>query len=164
MDTPRRSRGMFSLVVTGAVALSALATSVVVVGLATGVVPASVIGTREVIAIAVRGLLVGGLAGGVFGALLSYRERHRTISTLSSKRMALWGFVAGATAPTLVALTAAGGGALPLSLLSAGAVAWGLGGALAGVGLLRMARRASPELLSATHVDALHADTNKLLR
>ena len=148
---------MFGLIIAGGVGLSAVATSALLIGLATGVLPHSIFGTREVIAVALRGLFAGGLAGGIFGALLSYRERRSTLSTLSSKRMALWGFVAGAIAPALVILTATGG-ALPLSILGAGVVAWGIGGALAGVGLLRLARRPSPERLPA------HDESSQLLR
>ena len=152
MPIARRLRAIFTLSATWAVAISALGTSALLIGLATGVVPHSIYGTREIISVAVRGLLVGGLAGALFGTLLSNRERMKSLSALSTKRTALWGFLAGATATGAVVFLATGG-AVPMLLLGIGALTWGIGGALAGVGLLRLARRASPELVTAPSDD-----------
>jgi hypothetical protein len=122
------------------VALSVLATGTLALGLATGLVPESVFGARELVALAVRGLVVGGVAGGLFAWLLARRERGHSLASLSPRRVALWGFVGAGSLPVIMAL-AATGPALPLGVLVAGTAGFGAIGSLLSTATLRMARR-----------------------
>src|ERR1044071_9656751 len=97
----RRLRGIIGIATTWGVALSALATTVLVGALAIGVVPSSIFGPREIVAVAIRTLLGGGFAGGLFAALFAGAERRRTLATVAQTRVALWGFLGGATLPAL---------------------------------------------------------------
>lgn len=157
MDSVRRFRGIFGLAATWGAALGAVATSTLVIGLATGVVPSDIFGAREIIAVAVRGLAVGSVAGGLFGWLLTVRERHETFDTLSTKRTAIWGAIAAASVPLLV-LVATTGPALPLGVLAASVGGFGIGGGLFASTLLRLARRPTPVLAAASD------DPNRRLR
>jgi hypothetical protein len=140
MDDTRRFRGLVGMSAVWGVALSALATSALAIGLATGLVPSSIYGARELIAVAIRGFTAGALGGGVFGWLLSRRARGYAISALSTKRVALWGFLATAGVPGILAL-AAGGPTLPLGILAASSLLAGVGGAGLAGATLRLARR-----------------------
>ena len=157
MANSRRFRGIFGLAATWGAALGAFATSTLVIGLATGVVPSDVFGAREIIAVAVRGLAVGAVAGGFFGWLLAVRERHETIATLSSKRTAIWGAIAAASVPLLI-LVATTVPTLPLGVLAASIAGFGIGGGLFASSLLRLARRPTPVLTASTD------DPNRRLR
>lgn len=145
MQTGWRARGILGLAATWGVALSALATSALVIGLATGVVPDSIYGVRELAAVAIRGLLVGAISGGAFAWLLTMRERHETLSTLSSRRTALWGSIAAASVPLLI-VVATGGPILPIGVLATSVAAFGVGGGIFASTLLRIARRQPKEL------------------
>jgi len=145
METSRRFRGIFGIATTWGVAFSTLATGSLAVGLAAGLVPSSVFGARDLVAVAVRGLLLGGVAGGVFAWLLAHRERAHSLATLSTRRTALWGFVAAGSIPAILALAAVGP-ALPLSVLAAGTAGFGGVGSLLSTGTLRLARRAQTQL------------------
>jgi hypothetical protein len=85
----------------------------------------------------------------LFGWLLASRERGHLVSTLSHRRVALWGFAAAAVAIPLLAAAvfAVNGLALPVGVLAAGTLIAGTGGSLFGVGLLWSARRASDRVL-----------------
>lgn len=144
-----RSRGIIGLAVTWGVALSAFATSTLAVGVASGLVPGSIFGPREFIAVAIRGLIAGAVTGSLFGWLLSSRERGQNLSTLSRGRVALWSFLAAGAVPVLLAL-AAGGPALPLVVVAAGALGAGVGGSFFGLGLLSLARREPSRLIGAS--------------
>lgn len=144
MDHSRRLRGMVGLALTWGVGLAALATGALALGLATGLVPSGIFGARELVAVAARGLLVGGVAGGLFGWLLSRRERGHSLATLSTRRVAVWGFVAGSF-PTILAMTAAAP-VLPIGVLVAGAIGFGGIGSLLSATTLGIARRAPARL------------------
>ncbi len=141
MADTRRFRGMIGTAITWGVALSALATGTLALGLATGLVPSSIFGARELVAVAVRGLLLGGVAGGLFGWLLTRRERGHSLATLSPRRVAVWGFIAAGSVAPILALAAAGP-VLPLGTLVAAAAGYGGLGALLSTATLRIARRA----------------------
>jgi hypothetical protein len=145
MENSRRFRGIFGIATTWGIALSTLATASLALGLATGLVPPSIFGARELVAVAVRGLLVGGVAGGLFAWLLAHRERGHSLATLSTRRVALWGFVAAGSLPAILALAAAGP-VLPLGVLVAGTAGFGAIGSLLSTATLRMARRAEARL------------------
>ncbi len=144
----RRFRGIFGVAVTWGIALSALATSSLALGLAFGLVPTSVFGARELVALAVRGLFAGGLAGALFGYLLANRERESTLATMSMRRIALWGFLGAASIPVILSLASVGP-PLPIGVLVAGTLGFGGIGGLLGTATLRIARRDSARLNAA---------------
>lgn len=154
MNDGRRFRGIFGMAVTWGVALSAIATSTLAIGLTTGVVPTGIFGSREIVALALRGLAVGGVAGGLFAWLLSRREQHRSIETLPSKRAALWGTIAAGGGTALLVLVTAGP-ALPLGVIAAGVLVAGFGGGVFARSLLRIARRPDKQLTGSPE-DASH--------
>ncbi len=55
LEQPHRFRGMLRMSLTAGAVLSALATGALALGLATGLVPSSIFGARELIAVAIRG-------------------------------------------------------------------------------------------------------------
>ena len=145
MDDSHRYRGLVRTSLTAGLVLSALATGALAIGLATGLVPESIFGARELIAVAIRGFSTGAVAGGLFSWLVRRGERGQSLSTLSASRVALWGGLAGGSLPLLAALTATGP-ALPLGVLAASSVLFGIGGSVVSAGMLGIARRA-PERL-----------------
>lgn len=145
MDHGRRFRGIFGMALTWGVGLSALATGALALGLATGVVPSEFFGAREIIAVSVRGLLLGGVAGGLFGWLIARREHGNTLATLSTKRVATWGFVAAASIPTILAVTAPGH-VLHQFVLVASTIGYGAIGGVLGAATLGIARRETARL------------------
>lgn len=145
MDNSRRFRGLVGTALTWGVALATLATGSLAVGLATGLVPSSILGARELVAVAVRGLLVGSVGGGLFAWMLSRRERGQSLATLSAPRVAVWGFVAAGSLPVLLAL-AASGPTLPFGVMVAAIAGFGGIGSLLSTATLRIARRANPRL------------------
>ncbi len=148
MGQSQRFRGMFGMALTWGVGLAALATGSLAFGLATGLVPSEFFGARELVAVAGRGLLAGGVAGALFGWLLARRERGHSLASLSTRRFAVWGFVATATIPTILALMATG--PVPsLGVLVAGTVGLGSIGSLLGITTLGIARRATARLKGA---------------
>ena len=135
-----RLRGLLRTSLTGGAILSVLATGTLALGLATGLVPSSIFGARELIAVAIRGFAAGAVAGGLFSWFVARGERGKSLSTLSTPRVALWGGLATASIPVLTAL-AAGGSAMPIGILAASAALAGIGGGIASAGMLRVARR-----------------------
>ncbi|HEX4681591.1 MAG TPA: hypothetical protein VH277_02715 [Gemmatimonadaceae bacterium] len=127
--------------VTAGVALSAFATGTLALGLASGLVPSSIFGPREIIVVAVRAFVGGAIAGGLFTWLVAGAERGHTLSTVSPRRIALWGGLATATLPLLVA-AATPRAAVPIAVLAAATALYGIGGAGVSAGMLRLARRA----------------------
>jgi hypothetical protein len=151
MGQDRRFRGIVGMSAIWGVALSALATTSLAVGLATGLVPSGIFGAREMIAVAIRGFAAGALGGGLFAWLVARRERSKALSSVSSHRMALWGFLAAGSVPAIVAL-AAGWPALPIGILAASSVIAGAGGSALSVAILRLARCA-PEQIGGSNAD-----------
>jgi len=133
-------RGIVRTSLTAGVVLSVIATGTVAVAFAAGLVPHSVIGAGQVIAIAARGFGLGAVAGGLFAAFVARHERHHTLASLSAPRVALWAGLATATVPLLALLTA--NVSVPLGMLGAAAAAYGVGGSVVSAGMLRLARRA----------------------
>src|SRR6478672_1520652 len=117
VKTPRRFRGLIRMSLTAGAVLSALATGSLAIGLATGLVHSSIFGPRELVAVAIRGFGAGAVAGGLFSWLLARGARGKTLSTLSTKRVALWGGLAMGSVPLLAAgVAAAGGSVLPIGV------------------------------------------------
>lgn len=127
--------------------MSALATGAMAVGLVSGAIPASVLGPRSLIYVAIRGFIAGAVAGGLFALFVARGERGRTLATLSTRRVALWGGLATASVPLLTALMvfATIGFVLPIGVLAASSVLAGIGGGAVSAGMLGVARR-TPQL------------------
>jgi len=142
-----RYRALIRVSIVAGGLMSALATGAMAVGLATGAVPASVMGPRSLIYVAIRGFIAGAAAGGLFALLVARGERGQTLSTLSTRRVAMWGGLATASVPLLTALVAFATTrfVLPISVLAASSVLAGIGGSAVSAGLLRVARR-TPQL------------------
>jgi len=143
LERPHRFRGMLRMSLTAGVVLSALATGALALGLATGLVPSSIFGPRELAGVAIRGFGAGVVAGGLFSWLVARGGRGKTLSTLSAKRVALWGGLA--TGSVFLAVGLVAGVRLPvvpIGILAAGSVLAGLGGSVVSAGMLRVARRA----------------------
>lgn len=153
----RRLRGMLSLAGVWGAALATLSTSTLLIGLATGYVPREYFPPVMIAAVALRALLAGAVSGALFGWFLSVRERNHTVSTLSLKRAALWGFAAAAAVPLLLAFSPAAA-YVPISITAVAAGIAGIGGGLFGAGLLRAAKRTDHQLADAS------ADFRKLSR
>src|ERR1043166_8309060 len=94
MGGTRRYRGLVRMSVTAGTAMSAMATGVLAVGVITGLVPSSIFGIRELMAVAIRGFVAGAVAGGLFGVFLARGVRGQAWSELSGRRVALWGGLA----------------------------------------------------------------------
>lgn len=135
-----RARGVLRTAGTWAVGLSLLASTLLVLGIEFGVVPASVFGIRELVALAVRTFVAGGIAGGLFALLVARREQGRDIAELSYRRIGSAGFVCAAALGVLLGLAAPG--VLPASVLIAGTLGLGMLGSGFAIGSLALARRA----------------------
>jgi hypothetical protein len=147
LEQPHRFRGLLRMSLTAGAVLSALATGALALGLATGLVPSSIYGARDLIDVAIRGFGAGAVAGGLFSWLVARGGRGKTLSTLSTKRVALWGGLAMGSVPLLAAgVAAAGGLVLPIGVLAASSILMGIGGSVVSAGMLRVARRAPRQL------------------
>ena len=144
-ERPHPFRGLLRTSFTAGAVLSALATGTLALGLATGLVPSSIFGARELIAVAIRGFAAGAVAGGLFAWFVSRGERGKTLSALSTRRVALWGGLATASIPLLTLLAARGAG-VPVGVLAASTALAGIGGSIVSAGMLRLARRAPARL------------------
>ena len=144
MDNWRRYRGLFRTSLTTGVAFSGIALATAAFVVATGLVPSSLLGARDLISVALRGFGAGAAAGGLFGLLVARGERGKNLSNLSTGRIAVYGGLATGTVPLLVAVVAAG--SLPISVLATGVLVYAAGGAGASAAMLRVARRERPEL------------------
>ena len=137
-----RARGVVRTAVTWAFGLSAIGTLSLVLGVELGFVPSSVFGIRELVAVAVRDFVAGGIAGALFAYLVAWREKGRTLRTLRYRNLAGAGFAAGAALGVGVGLAAPG--LVPGIVLVAGSIGLGAIGAGFATGTLAMARRALP--------------------
>jgi hypothetical protein len=139
----RRVRGFLGVMTTWGVAFSALAViSMTAVILGNPDVP---LGFRHLPALALRGFLAGALAGGLFAALVAGRERSGSVSSMSPRRFALWGFVGGASLPVITIAAAGGFAFLPLAAIVTSTLVSGAIGSAIAASTIALARRA-PEL------------------
>lgn len=155
MDATRRYRGIVRTSLTAGIVLSVVATGALVVGVTSGLVPSSIYGIREVLAVAIRGFAAGAVAGGLFSWFVRRGERGQSLSSLSALRVGLWGGLAAGSLPILGALTATGP-ILSIGVLAASSAIFAIGGGAVSAGMLRIARR-SPEQLP-------DANANRLVR
>jgi hypothetical protein len=138
--TTLRSRGVLRTAMTWALGLSALATTLLIVGVELGFVPATVFGIRELVALAARAFVAGGVMGALFALSVARQERGRSLTELSYGRFGASGFIGGAVLG--VALGLATPGVLPIGVLVASVIGLGLIGTGFSVATLALARRA----------------------
>ena len=124
--------------------MSAIATSALVIGVVTGLVPSSIFGIRELVAVAIRGFGAGAVAGGLFAWFVARGARRQALPALSGRRVALWGGLATGGVFFLAGLTAPG--ILPMSIVATAAVVAGIGGSVVSASVLRLARRTPASL------------------
>jgi len=137
----RRLRGALGLALTWGAAFSALAMTILLGGLAVGLVPSAIFGPREIVQVAIRAFLAGGLAGTLFASVLAGAERRRTLSGLSLKRVALWGFLGAAAIPGVFALAMGVTSVVSGGLLLSGTALYGAIGSVLSTATVRMAQR-----------------------
>lgn len=135
-----RARGVLRTAATWGLGLSALATSLLIGGVEFGIVPASVFGIPELVALAARAFVAGAVMGGIFALAVARRERGRSLAELRYGRFGSSGFLGGAGLGVALGLGAPA--VLPLAVLGASAVGLGLIGSGFSVATLAMARRA----------------------
>ena len=126
----------------------------VIGGVVLGLVPAEVFGIRELVAVAARTFVAGGMMGTVFALSVARRERGHGLAELSYSRFGASGLLGGSALG--IALVLATPGILPLGVAVAGAIGFGLVGAGFSIATLAFARRAEGlpvgrRLESATH-------------
>ena len=148
MERSTRARGILGMALTWAVGLAGLSTALLAGGVALGIVPASVYGIRELVAVGVRAFAVGGAAGALFALVLARQERARTFDALRRGRVGAWGFLGAAGAAGALAIGMPG--ALPVTVLLPAVLLAGTLGAGAAVGMLALARRADARLRRAS--------------
>ena len=160
LNAPSRIRGLLRTSFTAGAVLSVLATGTLLLGIATGLVPSSIFGPKLVLAVAIRDFVAGSVAGGLFSWFVARGERGKSLATLSTRRVALWGGLATASVPVFAALAAAAasGVSVPIGLLAASTAIAGIGGSVVSAGMLRLARRAPVQLADPA------ADPERLLR
>ena len=144
LDQPHPFRGVLRISLTAGAVLSALATGALALGLATGLVPSSIFGARELVAVAIRGFVAGVGAGALFSWFVVREEHGRTLATLSTRRVALWGGLA--TGGVFLSAGLAAISRIPIGVLAAGSILAGIGGSVVSAGMLRAARRAPQQL------------------
>jgi hypothetical protein len=148
MNVTRRLRGLVGMATTWGVCFSSLSTLSLLVARLAGRLPADVFRARIVMAVAARGFVAGAFAGAVFALVLAAAERRRTLSGLSSGRVALWGFLGtAAIAFGYAALPANAALHLPIGIIVTSALTYGaIGGTLAAT-ILGVARRAPAQAI-----------------
>lgn len=98
-------------------------------------VPATIFGIRELVALAVRTFVAGGVMGALFALAVARWDSGRQIGELRYGRFASWGFLGGAAIVGALGLMAPG--LLPAGVLLAGAA--GLGAIAAGFSVTTLA-------------------------
>jgi hypothetical protein len=149
MNVTRRLRGLIGMATTWGVCFSALSTLLFLGARLVGSLPVEMFGARIVIAIAGRGFVVGALAGALFSLVLAAAERRRTLSGLSSGRVALWGFLGTAAIPFVYSALSSANAALhlPISIIVAGTLTYGTIGSAIATTILGVARRAPAQTI-----------------
>jgi hypothetical protein len=134
-----RARGILGMALIWATGLSAFATTLLIGGVLLGLVPSSLYGIRELVAVAVRAFAFGAGVGALFAVLLSRRERGKELNALTGRRVGALGLVAGAALGAVLMLAVPV--VLPAAVVAAAITGWGLIGAGLSMGMLKVARR-----------------------
>jgi hypothetical protein len=152
----RRVRAALVISVTWGAALSALGTTLLLGGVALGLVPSSIFGPREVITAAIRAFLAGALGGMVFSGVLSRAERHRDFDSLTPRRAAVWGFVGGVAIPAVAMVVLGAASIIPLGVIVGASLGYGAIGSVIGAASVKLASR-PPDRAERAIVEALPA-------
>jgi hypothetical protein len=163
MNITRRLRGLVGMATTWGVCFAALS-SLFFLGIRlAGSLPLEMFGARAVIAIAARGFVFGALAGALFSLVLVAAERRRTLSGLSSGRVALWGFLGTAVIPFVsVALSSPKAALqLPISIIVAGTLTYGAIGSAVATMILGVARRAPAQTIEGAEFSRIQSAESK---
>jgi hypothetical protein len=151
MAIMRQIRAVSGIAVTWGVAFSALGATALLTGLALHVLPSQLVGVERLVNVVVRAFVGGAVAGTVFATVFARAERNRTLATLSMRRVALWGFI-GSGLPAAIALALGAPRILPIGVMGAAFLAYGvIGGSLATL-MVRIARRPPLSAISAEGV------------
>jgi len=143
MTILRRLRGALGMAVTWGTLFATLSATFLGFVVAFGLIPTGIITPRLAIAAIIRAFVLGGISGLAFALALSRGERRSSVSTLSGRRVAAWGFVAGAGAFSAIAVGLGFTHIAQLARWFVPAVGlYGLIGTGASLGILRLARRA----------------------
>lgn len=148
MAIRQRLRGLLGIAVTWGLGVSVLATTILLGGLATGLIPGGVFGPRQVVTVAVRNFVAGAVAGVLFGMMLASAERRRTVATLSMRRVAGWGFLGVAIPTGIIAVIANAAVPMSIGVIGAGLLGSGVLGAALSTATLKLARRSPDNLLA----------------
>jgi hypothetical protein len=157
MNVTRRLRGLVGMATTWGVCFSALSTTTLLITRLVRTFPPDLFGPRLVAMVAVRGFVVGAAAGALFALALTAVERRRTLSGLSPKRVALWGFLGTAALPVIFgALTAPDVlRSLPVGVIASGSLLYGVVGSAIATTIVGVARRAPAQAIEAAERDEL---------
>lgn len=143
MTMLRRLRGALGMAVAWGTLFATLSATFLGVVVGFDLIPAGILTPGLATAAIVRAFVLGGIGGLVFALALSRGERQSSVSTLSVRRVAVWGFVAGAAAFSAIALGLGFTHIAQLARWLLPAVGlYGVLGTAASVGILRIARRA----------------------
>jgi hypothetical protein len=151
MTIMRQVRAVAGIAVTWGVAFSAIGVTTLLTGMALHALPAELIGIRPLVAVAVRAFIGGAVAGSAFATLFARAERSRTLATLSTKRVALWGFL-GASVPAAITLGLGAARILPVGVMGAACLGYGLIGGSLGIMMVKIAKRAPAGAVEAASV------------
>jgi hypothetical protein len=152
----RRVRAALVISVTWGTVLSALGATLLLGGLALGLIPSAIFGPREVFTAATRAFLAGALGGMIFSGVLARAERRRTFDSLTARRAALWGLVGGVAIPAVAMVALGVASIVPLGVVVVASLCYGAIGSAIGAASVKLAHRA-PELAEGTLVEALPA-------
>jgi hypothetical protein len=141
MTNKRQVRAVARIAITWGVAFSAIGATALATGLVFRVLPPQLSGVAPLLAILTRAFVGGAVAGTVFATLFARAERNRTLATLSSGRAALWGFL-GAALPAAVTLGLGAARIIPVGVMGAACLAYGLIGGSLSLAMVRIAKRA----------------------
>ena len=140
MTITPRIRAVLGIAVTWGAAFAAIGATAFLTALALHVLPPQLVGVERFVNIVVRAFVGGTIAGTVFATVFARAERNRTLATLSTRRVALWGFI-GSGLPAAIALGLGAARILPVGVMGAAFLAYGvIGGSLAAL-MVKIARR-----------------------
>ena len=143
MKISRQVRAVARIAVTWGVAFSALGALALGIGFAVHALPPEFRRAGLLATIVTRTFVAGAVSGTLFATLFACAERNRTLATLSARRVALWGFL-GAGLPAAITLGLGAARIIPVGVMGAACLAYGLIGATLGTGMVKLARRAPP--------------------
>ena len=148
MTISRQIRAVSGIALTWGVAFSAIGATALLTALALHTHPSQYFVVGTLVSIVVRGFVGGAVAGTVFATVFARAERNRTLTTLSMRRVALWGFI-GSGLPAAIALGLGAARILPIGVMGAAFLAYGvIGGSLATL-MVKIARRAPLRAITA---------------